>query len=93
MTGRHAAAADAPTEAFAPITAPIARVTPDELADWEAIWAEQNPDAWMEPLRKGGARAEARMRATFRERGLLLARRVSRKALRLRRAVARMGES
>ena len=70
-------------------TAPQPRVTDDVLAEWERIWRSQNPDEWMEPLRHGGSRVEREMRKTYRERGLLLAKRVGRRARRLRQALAR----
>lgn len=70
-------------------TAPQQKHTADVLSEWEQIWRSQNPDEWMEPLRHGGSRVEQRMRQTYRDRGLLLAKRVGRKARRLRQALAR----
>lgn len=55
---------------------------------WDALRKTDDPDEWMAPLRRGGTRAERQMRATFRDRGLMLARRAGRKALRLRAALA-----
>jgi hypothetical protein len=65
----------------------------DVSSEWAEIWQEQNPDVWMEPLRTGSARTERRIRQTLAERGLLLARRIGRRALRLRRVLAKGGRS
>ncbi|MGW5259622.1 hypothetical protein ACWEQG_01525 [Microbispora sp. NPDC004025] len=74
-------------------TAPQRKLTDDVLAEWEQLWRSQNPDEWMGPLRRGGSRVEQRMRQTYRDRGLLLAKRVGRKALRLRQAISKGGRS
>ncbi len=62
-----------------------------DLSMWTSTWESTDTDAWMAPLRTGGTRTEHRIRATMRGRGLLLVRRAGRKALRLRRALAKGG--
>ncbi|MFG3439870.1 hypothetical protein ACGF0J_21705 [Nonomuraea sp. NPDC047897] len=102
MTGRHRAVADAKTEPMSALTPPrdpspetatMPAIRPDQ-SEWDA-WAQfqkgDDPDAYMAPLRTGGSRVEARLRQTMRERGLILAKRVGRKALRLRAALAKGG--
>lgn len=75
-----------------PETVTMTAITADDIAEFERVRkATTDPDEWMEPLRHGGARFEARMRQTFRERGLILAKRVGRRALRLRAALAKGG--
>ncbi|MEU1736506.1 hypothetical protein [Streptosporangium sp. NPDC020145] len=69
----------------------MGRHTRDDLAEWAEVWQEKDPAAWVAPLRTGGARTERRIRQTLAERGLLLARRVGRRARRLRRALAKGG--
>ncbi|MBB2914913.1 hypothetical protein FHS43_006225 [Streptosporangium becharense] len=61
------------------------------LDEWAATWREQNPDAWLAPLRTGGTRTERRIRQTLAQRGLLLVKRAGRRALRLRRALVKGG--
>ncbi|MEV1245170.1 hypothetical protein [Nonomuraea sp. NPDC049750] len=97
MSGRHRAATEALTEPMKAVNPPIdpepETATIPAVSDWDA-WdprRESDPDRHMEPLRHGGARVEARMRQTFRERGLILAKRVGRRALRLRSALAKGG--
>jgi hypothetical protein len=102
VTGRHRAAPGALTEPMKavnppinpePETATMPAVTADDIAEFERRREEMTAEQWMEPLRHGGSRVEARMRQTFRERGLILAKRVGRKALRLRAALAKGGRS
>ncbi len=62
-----------------------------DLSMWTSTWESTDTDAWMAPLRTGGTRTEHRIRATMRGRGLLLVKRAGRKALRLRRALAKGG--
>jgi hypothetical protein len=60
-----------------------------DLSMWHMTWKSTDTGAWMAPLRTGGTRTEHRMRATFRDRGLLLVKRAGRRALRLRQALAK----
>lgn len=103
MTGRHAAtpwALTEPMKAVRPVTPPIdpepetssmPRLTVADIEEWDRRRSAMTAEEWMEPLRTGGNRTEHRMRATMRERGLLLVNRVSRRARRLRQALARGG--
>lgn len=102
MSGKHrAGAVTEPMKAVrpplppprdpAPETASMPAITPEDVAAYDLARKTMDADEWMGPLRTGGGRVEARMRATFRERGLILAKRVSRKALRLRAALAKGG--
>lgn len=77
--GKHSKTADETP------TLPMPQVTVGELDSWERLWRSQNPDEWLAPLRAGGTRVERRLRRTYRERGLLLAKRVSNRARRLAR--------
>lgn len=97
MSGRHRAteALTEPIKAInppidpAPETASMPAITAADVAEWDQRRKEMNdPDEWMAPLRTGGARVERQMWQTFRERSLLLAKRVGRRALKLRRALA-----
>lgn len=72
-------------------TATMPAITAADVAEFERRRKEMTAEQWMEPLRHGGSRVEARMRQTFRERGLILAKRVGRRALRLRAALAKGG--
>ncbi|MEU4577468.1 hypothetical protein [Nonomuraea sp. NPDC023979] len=104
MAGRHRAAPGAVTEPIqivrqelsppidpAPKTASMLKITAADVAEWEQRRKAMSPEEWLEPLRHGGTRTERRMRATMRERGQLLARRVSDQAKRLRAALAKGG--
>ncbi|RBQ21537.1 hypothetical protein DP939_02175 [Spongiactinospora rosea] len=84
MIGRHRADDDSTDPSALAATAPIA-----DLADWERIWRETDPDAWLAPLLSGGTRVERAMTRTMRERGQLLAKRVGRRAARMRAAIWR----
>lgn len=78
----------------APKTATMPAISAAEVAEWDLRRAAMlDADEWLDPLRTGGTRTEHRMRATFKERGLILAKRVSRKALRLRAALAKGGRA
>ncbi|WP_084963301.1 hypothetical protein [Thermoactinospora rubra] len=99
MTGRHRRTGEltepmpvvrptAPPIDPEPETATMPALTPADVAEWERLRKEiTDPDEWLAPLRTGGTRVEHRMRQTMRERGLLLAKRVSRRARRLRAAL------
>ncbi|MEV0616092.1 hypothetical protein AB0I81_22455 [Nonomuraea sp. NPDC050404] len=101
MAGKHRATG-AVTEPMQPVRRDTPPVNPEpETATMPAITSdwddwdpkrETDPDRHMEPLRHGGRRVEARMRQTFRQRGLILAKRVGRQALRLRQALAKGGD-
>ncbi|PZG49841.1 hypothetical protein C1I98_11025 [Spongiactinospora gelatinilytica] len=84
MTGRHRAE-DGSTDPY-PVatTAPVRPIA--DLADWENVWRETDPDEWLAPLRSGGTQIERAMRRTMRARGQLLAERVGRRAARMRAA-------
>lgn len=73
-----------------PETASMPAITAAEVAEYDRKRAEMTPEQWMEPLRTGGTRVEHRLRRTMRERGQLLANRVSDAKLKVRRALALM---
>lgn len=103
--GRHARveALTEPMRAIRPVAPPIdpepetatmPAISAADVAEWDRRRAEMtDPNEWLAPMLTGGARAERRMVATFRERGMFLAKRVGRKALRLRAALARGGRA
>lgn len=103
-SGRHAAGAvTEPMKAIRPAAPPIEpslnteampAITPDMADawdDWKTTHGRKGPDAadWLAPLLTGGTKVEQRLRQTMRERGLILVNRVSRRAKRLRTALAR----
>lgn len=105
MTGRHAASPGTLTEPIqavrplappidpAPETSSMPQLTVADIEEWDRRRSAMTAEEWMKPLRTGSNRTEHRMRATMRERGLLLVNRVSRRARRLRQALARGGRS
>jgi hypothetical protein len=104
MAGKHRARAAAVTEPMRavrrdappidpePATASMPRITAADVTAYDqARRAITDTDEWMAPLRTGGSRTERHLRQTMRERGLLLAKRVGRQALKLRAALAKGG--
>lgn len=74
-----------------PETATMPAITAADVAAYDQARRDMTPEQWMEPLRTGGSRTERHLRQTMRQRGLLLAKRVGRRALRLRQALAKGG--
>ena len=75
----------------APETATMPKITAADVTAFDQKRRAMTPDEWMEPLRTGGSRVERSLRQTMRERGLLLANRVSAATRRLRKALAKGG--